>query len=442
MTATHETEYPKARQLDLTEEIFGHQDSDPYRWMEDPDSPERAGWLRAQAELFSAQREEWPGRDDLAAQVRELLNIGVVGTPAWRGERAFFTKREPGQEHAVLCTQAVPGGPVEVLLDPMAIDPSGLTTLDAWQPDKEGRLLAYQLSEGGDEESLLRVLDVEMGSVVDGPIDRCRYSNVAWLPGGKAFYYTRRLPPSEVPAGESQYHPRGYLHQGSPRAEEDALIFGTGRDKTDYYHASVSRDGRWLFLSASRGTAPRNDLWLADLSSSDPSSPNLQVVQEEVDAQTSVWAGRDGLMYVFTDLDAPRGRIAVADPVSVADRAGWRDLIAEDPEAVLRGYAILDGAELARPVLVATWTRHALSEISVHDLATGEPLGPVPLPGLGTVGATSERPEGGHEAWFVYTDYTTSAVVLRFDARDFTVSTWATAPGQVQFPAVTAQQVS
>src|SRR5260370_10904313 len=93
----------------------------------------------------------------------------------------------------------------------MAIDPSGLTTLDAWQPDKEGRLLAYQLSEGGDEESLLRVIDVTTGSLVDGPIDRCRYSNVAWLPGGKAFYYTRRLPPEAVADGESQYHRRGPL---------------------------------------------------------------------------------------------------------------------------------------------------------------------------------------------------------------------------------------
>src|SRR6202167_2003973 len=325
----------------------------------------------------------------------------------------------------------------------MAIHPSGLTTLDAWQPDKEGRLLAYQLSEGGDEESLLRVLDVATGSVVDGPIDRCRYSNVAWLPGGKAFYYTRRLPPSEVPAGESQYHRRVYLHQVSTPAEEDALIFGTGRDKTDYYHASVSRDGRWLFLSASRGTAPRNDLWLADLSSSDPSSPNLQVVQEEVDAQTSVWAGRDGLMYVFTDLGAPRGRIAVADPVSVADRAGWRDLIAEDPEAVLRGYAILDGPELARPVLVATWTRHALSEISVHDLRSGARLAGVSLPGLGTVGGLAERPEGGHEAWFGYTDYTTPPRILRYDATTQAVETWATPPGAaVSVPDVEARQVT
>ena len=175
MTATHETGYPQARQLDLTEEIFGHQVSDPYRWMEDAGSAELANWLRDQARLFSAQREGWPGRDDLAARVRDLLNVGVVGTPAWRGERSFFIKREPGQEHAVLCTQVADGfgAPVEVLVDPMAIDPSGLTTLDAWQPDKEGRLLAYQLSEGGDEESLLRVLDVEHrfgGGRADRPV--------------------------------------------------------------------------------------------------------------------------------------------------------------------------------------------------------------------------------------------------------------------------------
>ena len=103
------------------------------------------------------------------------------------------------------------------LIDLVAIDPSGRTTLDAWQPDKEGRLLAYQLSHGGDEESLLRVLDVATGELVDGPIDRCRYSGVAWLPGGKAFYYVRRLPPDAVPEGEAQYHRRVYLHRWGRR---------------------------------------------------------------------------------------------------------------------------------------------------------------------------------------------------------------------------------
>jgi prolyl oligopeptidase len=434
-------DYPKARRLELTEDVLGYRVSDPYRWLEDPESDERAAWLRAETDLFDAQREELPGRDELASQVRALLGVGYVGTPVWRGERYFFTRRHPGQEHGVLCTRRA-DDPVEVLVDPTAIDPSGLTTLDAWQPDKEGRLLAYQLSEGGDEESLLRVMDVRTGALVDGPIDRCRYTNVAWLPGGKAFYYTRRLPPSAVPEGESQYHRRVYLHQVGTPADEDVLIFGTGRDKTDYYSVSVSRDGRWLTISASRGTAPRNDLWLADLSGSDPASPDLRVIQEGLDVQTSVHVGRDGRLYVFTDADAPRGRIAVADPAGVGGPATWRDLIPEDPEAVLHGYAILDGAELGRPVLLASWTRHALSEITVHDLAAGALLDRVPLPGSGTAGGTSERPEGGHEAWFVYTDYTTPPVVLHFDARNSAVSTWATAPGSVEVPAVTARQVT
>ena len=110
MSGTRELSYPEARRQDLTEEIFGHRVTDPYRWMEDADSTERADWLRAEARLFAAQREEWPGRDRLAARVRELLNVGVVGTPVWRGERSFFIRRDPGQEHGVLYTQAVPGG--------------------------------------------------------------------------------------------------------------------------------------------------------------------------------------------------------------------------------------------------------------------------------------------------------------------------------------------
>jgi prolyl oligopeptidase len=436
--------YPAACRQELTENLFGHQVSDPYRWMEDPASAERAEWLAAQAALFAAQRSGWPGRDRLAAQARALLGVGSVGTPGWRGERCFFTRRDPDQEHAVLYTRLADGA-AQVLIDPVAIDPSGLTTLDAWHPDKEGRLLAYQLSAGGDEESLLRVLDVATGAVVDGPIDRCRYSNVAWLPGGKAFYYTRRLPQAAVPAGESQYHRRVYLHQVGAPADEDVLIFGEGRDKTDYYAVSVSQDGQWLAISVSRGTAPRNDVWLADLAGSDPACPDLRVFQEGVDAQTSVRAGRDGRLYIFTDADAPRGRIAVTGlggPGDPADRAGWRDLIAEDPEAVLQGYAILDGAELARPVLLARWTRHALGEITVHDLETGARLTGLRLPGLGSVGGITERPEGGHEAWFGYTDNTTPPMVLRFDARDQAVTTWATAPGSAPVPALTTRQVS
>jgi prolyl oligopeptidase len=437
--------YPAARRLDLVEDLHGHRVADPYRWLEDADSPQTRQWLAAEDELWAAYRAGLPRGDEFAARVRELLRVGSVGLPTWRGPARFAMRRDPDQEHAVLyvCDQANgPGGDERALIDPVAIDPTGRTTLDAWQPDKEGRLLAYQLSHGGDEESLLRVMDVATGELVDGPIDRCRYSGVAWLPGGKAFYYTRRLPPETVPAGEAQYHRRVYLHVVGTAPETDAEVFGAGRDKTTYYGASVSRDGRWLIISASVGTAPREDIWIADLAACDPAAPMLVPLMVGLDAMASPRVGRDGKLYVFTDLDAPRGRICVADPAAPGP-AGWRDLVAEDPSAVLRSYAILDGPELARPVLVVSRTRHAISEVSVHDLATGELRRALGLPGIGTVGGVGERPEGGHEAWFGYTDYTTPAVVLRYDATTGTLDTWAAPPGAADRPpAVTASQVT
>jgi prolyl oligopeptidase len=437
--ASSRAQYPPAHRLDLVEDLFGQHIADPYRWLEDPDTAESRQWFGAEEEVWAAYRAQLPGRDAFASRVAELLQVGYAGVPAWRGASRFYIRRDPGQEHGVLYV-ADGSGAERVLVDPVAIDPSGRTTLDHWQPDKEGRQLAYQLSSDGDEEAVLRVLDVASGEVIEGPIDRCRYSVVAWLPGGKAFYYVRRLPPQELPEGERQYHRRVYLHVVGTPPESDALVFGEGRDKTSYYGISVSMDGRWLTLSASIGTAPRNDMWLADLTTSDPATPALVPVTVGRDARTSLRAGRDGRLYVFTDLGAPRARICVADPAAPGP-AGWRDLIPEDPSAVLRAFAILD--ELPRPVLLASRTRHAISEVTAHDLATGEPLGTLALPGIGTVTGISERPEGGHEAWFGYADYTTPTLVLRYDAATGELDTWATSPGSVADPpAVTASQIT
>jgi prolyl oligopeptidase len=437
--------YPPAPRQDITENLHGRPVADPYRWLEDPASPATRDWLRAQDELYAAAAAGLPGRDRLSGRLAGLLSAGLVTPPAWRGSRQFFLRRDGGQEHAVLYT-AAPGEPERALVDPMAIDPAGTTTLDDWQPDHEGRLLAYQLSEGGREESVLRVLDIETGANVDGPIDRCRYTDIAWLPGGKAFYYTRRLPPGQVPAGEEQYHRRVYLHEvGTAADDDDLLIHGAGQAKTTYFGVGVSRDGRWLVIEASPGTAPRTDVWVADLAAAPASAPDLRVLQQGVDAQVSVWPGRDGRLYLYTDRDAPRRRVAVADPADPAfpGYPSWRDVLPADDEAVLTGFAILDGPELARPVLLAARTRHAIGELSVHDLATGEVTGQVPLPGLGSVSGLQERPEGGHEAWLSYTDYATPPVVLRYDARDAAVSTWARSPGPAaDVPGVRAEQVA
>ena len=138
--------YPPARRAGLVDDLHGHRVPDPYRWLEDAASAETQEWLRAQDELWARDGLQAgaeggrPGRSRLAARIQELMAAGFVSAPVWRGPRQFFMRRLPGQEHGVLLT-AAPGEPERVLIDPAALDPDGLTTLDSWQPDQEGRLL-------------------------------------------------------------------------------------------------------------------------------------------------------------------------------------------------------------------------------------------------------------------------------------------------------------
>ncbi|MGH3356479.1 MAG: prolyl oligopeptidase family serine peptidase, partial [Nocardioidaceae bacterium] len=425
---TDQLRYPFARRDDLVEEVHDQRIADPYRWLEDAGSPETAEWLEAQDRLLDASRAQWPARAAFASRLETLMGTGLHGPPTFRRGRQFFVRRRAEQEHAVLHT-VDPGGSERVLVDPMALDPTGTTTLDAYRPSPDGSLLAYQLSEGGTEESAIRVLDVATGDLVDGPIGRTRVSPVAWLPDGSGFFYVRRVHPDEVPADERQYHRRVWLHRRGDDPAEDTVVFGGEHDKEFWWSVSLSRDGRWLIVTGARGTDPRTEVYLADLLGADPAKPAFVTVQRDVDAQTSMTVGIDGRLYVWTDLDSPRGRLLVTDP-STPTSAHWRTLVEQDPVAVLDGFAVLD--ELDEPRLLVSWTRHAVSELSIHDLATGQRLDAVrDLPRPGSVGPMLTAYDGGHEAWFTYTDFVTPPVVLRFDGSTSTVSEWARPPGPV-----------
>ena len=156
--------YPSARRLDLVEDLHGHRVADPYRWLEDASSPETTAWSQAQDALWAAYRAQAApagamSQATLTARLQTLLGAGFVSAPAWRGDRRFSSRRSGDQEHAVVIVTE--DGRERVLIDPVALDPAGTTTLDAWQPSKEGDLVAYQVSSGGTEESVLHVLDAK-----------------------------------------------------------------------------------------------------------------------------------------------------------------------------------------------------------------------------------------------------------------------------------------
>jgi len=430
--------YPDAPRLDLVDDLHGTPVPDPYRWLEDPDDDRSVTWLAHQAALMADERAGWTNREQFVSRVTELLGSGTVSPPYWRGARYFLTRREPGQQFSVL--YLVDDSGERVLLDPMALDPSGRTTLDAWQPSKEGTRLAYQLSVGGNEESLLYVMDVDTGEVLEGPIDRCRYSPVAWVPGGDAYYYVRRIAPELLPDSERNFHRRVYLHRVGEPPDMDTVVFGAGMTMTNYYGVEVSRDGHWLQVSASEGTEPRNDLWVADLTASPLDAPAFTLVQGDVDAQTSVEFARDGRVFVSTNLDAPRGRFAYTSP-GEWNSDHWVDLIPEDDEAVLESVTLLDGPELDEDLLLVVRTSHGVARMTLHRAADGTFLRDVPLPGAGTIGGPVEHIDGGPVCWLVYTDHTTVPTVYTFDARTGEVALHALPPGSVDVPKVFSRQV-
>jgi prolyl oligopeptidase len=434
--ADRRPDYPKAERLDLVEQLHGLPVADPYRWLEDPADPRTVAWSLAQDELVRSCLDPLPGRERLADRLARLHRAGSVRPPAWRCGRAFVFRRLPGQEHEALLV-IEPDGSERVLVDPGALDPAGTTTLDAAAPSYEGDRLAYQLSTGGDEESVLFVLDVTTEERLEGPIDRCRYSPVGWMPGGEELYYVRRLPSDAVPEGEDQFHRRVWRHRVGADPATDVEIHGAGLDPTNYYDVSVSRDGRWLVVSASAGTAPRDDVWIADLASVDGDRA-LREVQVGVDARAHAWVARDGLLYLHTDRDAPRGRLARVDPAAPAYER-WVDVVPESLDEVLGDVALLSSAEGAGDVttVLAVHTRDAVDALSWWDVASRQRLGTVGGVGAGSVSGVTSRLEGGREACIGYTDHVTPPMVLHWSAdAPGAVDVWATAPGAGEPPDV------
>jgi prolyl oligopeptidase len=434
--------YPRAERADLVEVIHDRQVADPYRWLENGADPDSIAWSDAQDRLFTTAMAGWSRRDELRRRLDELARFTTVSPPVHRGERVFFTRRGPDDEHPVLFMTL--GDREQRLFDPRTASRAGRITLDSWEPSWEGELLAVQQSADGTEESSLRIIEVETGRLVDGPIDRVRHSAVAWLPGGRAFYYVRRLPPEENP-GEERYHRRVYFHRVGTDPRHDVMVFGEGRGATQLYGVSITPDGRRLSVRAVPGPGASADLYLADLTTDPPHRPRFVPVQQDTGARSTLHvlpgAEPPETIHLITNLGAPRGRIVTA-PATEPSSAHWSELIPEDPQAVLAEVAMLADPALELPLLLVSSTRHAVSEVGVHDAGTGARLAKVPLPGAGTVREIRTKPAGGHEAWFRYTDHTTPPVVLRFDGSTGRTEPWLESESAATVPDVKSLQVA
>jgi prolyl oligopeptidase len=400
--------YPPTSRGDEVELLHGESIPDPYRWLEDGDDPRTQAWTAEQNALTEGLLEAVPGRERIRARLDELLSIGALSAPEPVRGRYFYQRRDGRENQPVLYVRQGPSGTDRALIDPNQLDPDGTTALDWFYPSEDGRLLAYGISENGSEQSVLHVMEVETGAPLPDRIPRTRAADLAWVPDGTAFYYTRYPAPSEVPEGEEHYHRAVFFHRLGTDPAADPLVFRPA-EKEHWPGVGLSHDGRWLVIGVAR-TFDQTDLYLQDLVAG--SAPVAVAKDLPATFDGEVVRGR---LYLRTNLDAPTYRLYLVDPERPA-REDWREIVPP------RDDAVLDSVRVTGSALALSYLERASSRLRLADLHGGG-VREILLPAIGSLfGLTGEW--DGEELFYGFTSYTVPPTVYRLDLRGGTRVWW------------------
>ncbi|HEX6432894.1 MAG TPA: prolyl oligopeptidase family serine peptidase [Gemmatimonadales bacterium] len=392
-------DYPVTAIHDVTETLHGEAVVDPYRWLEDGESPETKLWTESQNAFTEAYLARFPGRSRIRARLEQLLAIGVLGTPTPARGRYFYLRRDGMQNHPVLYCRVGLRGDDHQVVNPNALNPAGTTALDWYYPSEDGRFLAYGLSENGTEQSVLHVLDVEQGRLLEDRVPRTRAASLAWLSDGRGFYYTRYPAPGDVPAGEEPYHRAVYFHQLGTDPGSDPLVYQP-REKEFWPGVSLSPDGRWLLIGVAR-TFDETDLYIQDLANQGPLLPVAENLPALFEGQVA-----HGRLFLRTNLEAPTYRL-YAVRLEQPDRNSWVEIVPSRPDAVLENVTVAGNR------LALSYLEQASSRLQLTDLE-GSPVQEIQLPALGSLFGVSAEWDG-QELFYGVSSYTVPPTVYRVD---------------------------
>lgn len=403
---------PATEARPVMEVYHGEEVVDPYRWLEGT-GPEVRAWTESQNAHTRGVLDGLGTRARLEARMRALIEVGEIGLPRQAGSRAFYTKRTGAQPQAALLVRRDGESTARTLLDPFALDQTGLTSIDWFEPSPDGSVVAVGLSRGGDEDSTLHLIEVESGAwLADEIPGKTRLSG--WLEDGRSFFYSRLEDVSDPYSRAIAYHEIGRSWRTDPvvlrQRDVGSIYAGMGKSAQELESLAttwgptleVGRDGRWLVLGYWTSTSS-NDLWLADLGAWRRTGEleRRPLIVGESGRNTAI-ATADAV-YVQTSVGAPGGRVVRIDAHDPS-RERWREVVTASGESVLLGFG------LGRGVIVAEFLREASTSVELFGL-DGRGLGPVELPGIGSasVSATEDR----SEAFVSFESFARAPVVYR-----------------------------
>ena len=401
MKAVNSLDYPETKKGTVVDTYFGENVADPYRWLEDDMSDETAQWVKTQNNLTFSYLEQIPYRDTLKQRLEKLMNYEKISAPFTEGDYTYFYKNDGLQNQYVLY-RSKDGGEAEIFLDPNTFSEDGTTSMSGLSFSEDGSLLAYQISEGGSDWRKIIVIDTETKEQVEQALVDVKFSGVSWL-ANDGFYYSSYDKPegSELSAKTDQH--KVYYHKLGQAQSEDALVFGdTAEQKHRYVGAKATKDGRYLFISASVSTSG-NKLFIKDLTK--PDSEFVTVVGN-TDSDTSVIDNEGSKLFLVTNLNAPNKKVVTVD-ASNPQSENWQDFIPET-ENVLN-------VTLGGNTFFANYMVDAISKVKQYN-KQGELIRDISLPGVGTAGGFGGKKEQT-TLYYSFTNYKTPGTTYSFDVQ-------------------------
>ena len=356
---------PDTEQIPFTETLHGVEFEDPYRWLEDQDSSETRAFIDRQneyAELIVGEplEREWARR-----RLSELIDTPAVGSPNKAGEYELFTLRRTGEELASIVRRPAPedaeAGPVkidpagdyEVVIDPAEAG-SEYAHLGIVSVSPDGELLLYNVRIGGEDETTVRLRDLDRNVDLDFEMPRALNDQAFFAKDGSGIYYTVR---------DRVEGPRVRFHRFGTDRAEDALVFGEGIGPRAFVRAE-QLDEEKLLVGVQHGWA-QSDVYLVEIE-----TWRVTPIVEGMEARFNTHHN-DGRLFVRTNLDAPLNRLMEID-LDRPEVANWREVVPEADD-VLQSVSVIDGK------LYLTYLHHVASRIRVFEL-DGTPAGEIEVP--------------------------------------------------------------
>ncbi len=418
-------EYPKTARVDVTETVFGIKLADPYRWLEEDvrNSPKVAAWVEAQNKASNAYLKTLPGRDMLAAKMRQLYDYERFGLPRRAGKYYFFTKNSGLQNQSVLYARRRLEGKDRMLIDPNIWAKDGTQALSDWEPSPKGRLLAYAVQDGGADWRTIRVVDVQSGRQLLDEIRWAKFTDIAWT-GEQGFLYSRFAEPKNGSAFQSlNYNHRIYSHKiGTPQAD-DELVYETA-DRPDLSHvAQVTQDKRWAVISSSSGTDEKYELNLIPLGKG--RDWKARPLVRGMDYEWQLVEGAGNKLYFVTNKDAPKLKVVSVDiAYAVQERAPCTGDLEQANACHLPAYRFTDvipertetlsQAQIVGDRLILAYIKDAKSMALMTDLS-GNPVQEIQLNSIGTASGFAGK-LGDTETFYNFSSFNQPGAIYRFNS--------------------------